>query len=200
MSYLYAALAAATTTTTEPSTWPPDWTWPGPPWPPGWPIAIGGTYSILIGLFGTIPAGSSSIVESRIVDSDTLDTADLSTYQLRIRGFITTATGSEAVRIKENFSDDWTAFTTDDDGNVESRILKNVTNYTGSRYGDKDNYYFDTGSYVGKTLTVNLDIYGVSDDFSGSRTATVIADTEDYILLETGDSLLLEDFGRLEIE
>lgn len=69
----YTAKTPATTPSTTPSGWPSGWSWPGPPWPPGWPIAA--SLQIALGADEADVDGAFNIVVTAYKADGSVDTA-----------------------------------------------------------------------------------------------------------------------------
>lgn len=143
---IYAAKAPADVEDWVPDDYPPWWDFPGPPWPPGWPIVFDG----LLPATATAaidPSTGTCAVTATVQDPDGVDAADLDGYIVRVRVY---DAEDNLINIKKAA-----------DAGYSSYLLFWVTNYTGPSYGFSDSITLDTTGLQGKTLAVLCDVPGV---------------------------------------
>ena len=155
----YAAKASAAATQTSPTGWPGGWTWPGPPFPPGWPIDDPLTTGTLTVTGPTvIGTGDGQTWTARILAAGA-DTSTLNYHNILVSAATTAAT----VQVK----------TTEAGTNADS-VNITVNNYTGSRYGFSQALYFDVdGIAAGTVVTVTCTINSIEANITGTDTAAV---------------------------
>ena len=166
---VYAA-KEATTSGYPPSDWPLLWSWPGAPWPPGWPKDIEDDddypYSVDVTAPSNLYRGEAATTEIEILASDTTSTDGLAGHRLKVTAKI----GSTVVNVKKLTGDDYS-----------TAIYYNIENYSGSQYGISEDIFFEVEpSDGGEELTITGEVTSVTPSLTGTDTVDVTACAIEY--------------------
>ena len=164
---VYAAKAAAATSSSNPSGWPPGWpdiggqAGGGVPWPPGWPVANGGDgFQVSVTAPSIVPVGQTFQLEATILTSPGgANTAGLLNHLVTV----TCTVDGVSTQIKKT------------GGSYATTVEFQVTNYTGSKYGFLDagmqaNIDFNNAD---DAVVFTVTVISVTPNIAGTGSSTV---------------------------
>lgn len=159
MSYAYTAKAAAEVTVEEPDGWPSEWDYPGPPWPPGWPLDDwDGSISLSVDAGSSTLIGSTTSLICRCL-TDGADDSDFLYHAIKV----TATLNGAVVNLKKEVGDAFSA-----------SVYFLASNYTGSRYGFSDTIILNVNSgNDGGVATITCTLVTVDPEITGTDTTTL---------------------------
>ena len=159
MGYAYTAKAAAASTPTAPSDYPSGWTFPGPPWAPGWPIVTPDETVVTVVAEDPLTIDTDMTVTATVTIDGAAGSA-LVSHNMQV----VVMEGANAVGIKKEAADDYS-----------DSLDYLITNYAGAAYGISEDLILDWTdvSGVAAELTVTVTITSLDEEPEGEDTSTV---------------------------